>query len=71
MNMDSEDDHEDYPWTDFFIASSNPYYGWVRDLEATQPVVTRVFLCHLNILCCTKVYKKNWIIFIERLVRTN
>ena len=40
MNMDSEDDHEDYPWTDFSIASSNPYYGWVRDLEAAQAVVT-------------------------------
>jgi hypothetical protein len=25
MNMDSEDDHEDYPWADFFMASSNPY----------------------------------------------
>ena len=40
MNMDSEDDHEDYPWADFFMASSNPYYGWVRDLEAAQAVVT-------------------------------
>jgi hypothetical protein len=29
MNMYSEDDHEDYPWADFFIASSNPYDGWV------------------------------------------
>lgn len=39
MNMDSvEDDHEDYPWADFFITSSNPYYGWVRDLEAAQAV---------------------------------
>ena len=71
MNMDSEDDHDDYPWADFFMASSNPYYGWVRDLEAAQAVVTGVFLCHLNILCYTKVYKKIWIIFIERLVRTN
>jgi hypothetical protein len=26
MNMDSEDDHEDYPWADFFMASSNPSY---------------------------------------------
>jgi hypothetical protein len=34
MNLDSEDDHEDYPWADCFMASSNPYYGWVRDLEA-------------------------------------
>jgi hypothetical protein len=34
------DDHEDYPWADFFMASSNPYYGWVRDLEAAQAVVT-------------------------------
>jgi hypothetical protein len=40
MNMDSEDGHEDYPWADFFMASSNPYYGWVRDLEAAQAVVT-------------------------------
>jgi hypothetical protein len=24
----------------FFITSSNPYYGWVRDLEAAQAVVT-------------------------------
>lgn len=22
----------------FFITSSNPYYGWVRDLEAAQAV---------------------------------
>jgi hypothetical protein len=22
------------------MASSNPYYGWVRDLEAAQAVVT-------------------------------
>jgi hypothetical protein len=36
MNMDSVDDHEDYPRADFFMASSNPYYGWVRDLEAAQ-----------------------------------
>ena len=40
MNMDSEDDHEDYPWADFVTASSSPYYGWVRDLEAAQAVVT-------------------------------
>jgi hypothetical protein len=40
MNMDSEDDHEDYPWADFFMALSNPYYGWVRGLEAAQAVVT-------------------------------
>jgi hypothetical protein len=25
MNMDSEDDHEDYPWADFFMASSTIY----------------------------------------------
>jgi hypothetical protein len=31
MNMDSEDDHEDYPWADFFMASSNPWnmLSWI------------------------------------------
>jgi hypothetical protein len=32
VNMDSEDDHEDYPWADFFMASSNPYYGFIKPI---------------------------------------
>jgi hypothetical protein len=63
-------DSEDYPWADFFMASSNPYYGWVRDVEAAQAVVTEysfatstsyayslvVAIILIKIICCKFIY---------------
>ena len=44
MISDEDSDEEETPWTVFFMESSSPYYGWVKDVETANSLISEFSL---------------------------